>query len=165
MFITVHAATATIIGTQIANPILAFLAGLISHFVLDIIPHGDENLGKKFLGFRFKTGEKEDLKVMALYGSIDTFFMVIFLFFMFRTFNFISQDSVIWAIIGGILPDVLVAFHKLTKIRILNWFTKFHSWNHRFIVTRIKADIPIKYGVFMQLIVMIGLVWIMYRLQ
>lgn len=38
MFITTHAAIATIAGTQIANPIFAFIAGVILHFAFDIIP-------------------------------------------------------------------------------------------------------------------------------
>ena len=45
MFLTSHAAAALWITTKTTDPLLAFTLGFISHFALDIIPHGDETLG------------------------------------------------------------------------------------------------------------------------
>lgn len=162
MFVTVHAAAAVIIGKKINISIVAFLLGLVSHFILDLIPHGDDQLGKRFLGIKIKS--KEEFRIMALYGSIDSFFLAIFLIYLFKNFEFASANHVIWAIIGGILPDILVAIHKLTKFKPLNWFTKLHGKNHRLIVHRIKKDIPIRLGVAMQIIFMSVLIWLIYIL-
>ena len=41
MFITVHAAAATALSRYATIPLLAFVLGLLSHFILDMIPHGD----------------------------------------------------------------------------------------------------------------------------
>lgn len=160
MFVTVHAAAATIIGKKMTNPILAFIIGFISHFILDIIPHGDENLGKKFLGIKLKT--REDFRILAMYGSIDSFCLAVFLIFLFTNFEFADTSTVIWAIIGGILPDIIVALHKITKLRCLNWFAKLHSLNHGLIVHRTQKDIPLRLGVALQIIIMTGIVWLIY---
>ncbi|MFA5029711.1 MAG: hypothetical protein WC518_03105 [Patescibacteria group bacterium] len=161
MFITVHAAAAAILGRQAANPVIAFILGLISHFVLDAIPHGDEHLGKKFLGFGIK--EKEDFRIMALYGSIDSFFLAVFLIFLFKNFEFNNNgDNIAWAIVGGILPDILVAIYKLKNFKLLRWFSNLHMRNHRLIIKETAADIPLKYGVLMQVCFLIALIWLIY---
>ena len=163
MFITVHAAAATILGKQTTNVGLAFLLGVISHFVLDMIPHGDEQLGKTFFGNKIKyLKDKGELKLMAMYGSIDSVFLAMFLLFLFKNFEFANSDTVIWAIIGGILPDFIMALYKLTELKILKPITDFHFYIHRFLVTKLKADLPLKYGVVMQICFMIFLICVIY---
>jgi len=163
MFITVHAAAAAIIGRSIPNPFLAFLAGVVSHFILDIIPHGDSKMGKKFWGQRLKfLQEKGELKFMALYGSIDSLVLAFILMFMFRNFEFSRADNVIWAMVGSIIPDITVAIYKLRNFRIIKWFFYLHNKNHNLIVNKIDFDLPLQYGVFMQLIILTGLIWTMY---
>lgn len=44
MYSPVHATAGELIATAIPNPTLAFLAGISSHYILDAIPHGDEEL-------------------------------------------------------------------------------------------------------------------------
>ena len=153
MFITVHAAIATLAGAEIENPFLAFLAGMGLHFIFDIIPHGDKELGKRFFGLQLSKYKEEDkIKAMALYGSLDACALVIYLLVLFKTFDFARFDSVSWAIIGGIIPDILVGIYQVTKIKYIKWFYKFHNWNHHLLLNRIKNDIPIKYGILVQII-------------
>ena len=160
MFVTVHSAAATIIGKKISNSTLAFVLSLISHFILDLIPHGDESLGKKFLGIKIKN--KEDFRILALYGSIDTCLLAIFLIFLFKNFSFATNDHVVWAIIGGILPDVLVAFYKITNLKLLKPIADIHGRNHSWLIRKFKTDIPLKYGVILQIILMSLIVWLIY---
>ena len=47
MFLTAHTSVALLISTKIINPFLGFILGFISHFLVDIIPHGDESIGIK----------------------------------------------------------------------------------------------------------------------
>jgi len=61
MFITVHAAAATVIGKNISSPIIAFLLGLLSHLILDLILHGDSKMGKRFWGERLKFLQEKGL--------------------------------------------------------------------------------------------------------
>jgi len=132
------------------------------HFILDMIPHGDEHLGKKFFGMKLREQPKDDFRILALYGIIDSFFMAVFLIFLFKTFDFATNDNTVWGIIGGILPDILVAFYKLKPNRWLKWLFDFHKFNHGWLINRLNADIPLKIGVIMQTTFMIILVWLIY---
>ena len=155
MFITVHAAASAIIGEEITYPPLAFIVAFLFHFVLDIIPHGDQQLGKKFFGLNLsKFKEKGYVKSLALYGSLDACFLAFFLIFLFKNFQFTNQDSVVWAIIGGILPDILVALHKLTSSRVLGWFNTLHLKIHHLAIDRLGGDIPLQYGLIVQAVMM-----------
>lgn len=151
MFITVHAAVATLAGTQITNPVLAFFAGAGLHFIFDIIPHGDSQLGKKFWGLKVKKfKETEKLKAIMLYGSLDSCALVIYLIYLFKNFDFAKADSISTAILGGVLPDLLVVFYQFTKIKGLKWFYDFHNRIHNLLINKIKKDIPMKYSILMQ---------------
>ncbi|MFA5047947.1 MAG: hypothetical protein WC516_02820 [Patescibacteria group bacterium] len=155
MFITVHAAASVIVGEEITYPPLAFIISFLFHFVLDIIPHGDQQLAKKFLGLNLsKFKEKGYIKTLALYGSLDACFLAFFLIFLFKNFQFPNRDSVVWAIIGGILPDILVALHKLTNSRLLSWFNKLHFKVHHLAIDRLGGDIPIKYGLVVEAVML-----------
>ncbi len=163
MFITVHAAAAVIIGKSIPNPFLAFLAGVLSHFILDIIPHGDSQMGKKFWGQRLKfLQEKGELKFMAIYGSIDSLMLALFLIFLFKNFEFTRADNVIWAMVGSIIPDFTVAFYKLKEFRAIKWFFRLHNKNHNLLVNKIDFDLPLQYGVLMQIIILTAITWTIY---
>lgn len=151
MFITVHAAAATAIAKNIPNPFIAFICGFLSHFLLDIPPHGDTKLGKKFLGLKLSEDKhKEDIRPLALLGTLDSFSLAILILYLFRNFDFVNADSVVWAIIGGILPDVIMVTYKLTKFKPLYLIEKWHQKNHYLLLNRLKGDIPFKYGLIFQ---------------
>ena len=161
MFITVHAATAVIIGKQVNSSIVGFLLGVASHFILDMIPHGDEQLGTTFFGNKIKLlKERGELKLMAMYGSIDSIFLAFLLLFLFKNFEFVNKDAVIWTIIGALIPDANAALYKLTEWKIFKGFQKIHTTIHSLIVKKFKADMPLKYGVAMQVCFLAILIWI-----
>ena len=154
MFITVHAAAGAIVGTQVSNPFIAFAIGVILHFIMDIIPHGDRELGKRFFGLlNKKLSEEEKLKSLAAYGMMDYIVLIFFLLYSIKNFYFAKDDSVVWAIIGSILPDLLVAMYMLTKSRWLKWFFDFHHWVHHLVIGHLKNDIHLKTGIAMQIII------------
>jgi len=165
MFISVHAAAAMVVGKTVASSPLAFILGFVLHFVLDIIPHGDEKLGKKFFGIEIgKFQRHDDFKPLALYGSLDACFLGIFLAFMFKNFEFVRADNVVWAIFGGIIPDVLVAFYKLYNIKPLKWFYDLHNSIHTVLLKRIKKDLPLKYGIAWQGLIFVFLIWLLFTI-
>ena len=166
MFITIHAATGALIGTEIANPIIAFIISFAMHFLIDIIPHGDRELGKKFFGLiNKKISEEEKIKSLAAYGIIDYVILIFFLLFMFKNFSFAKNDGVIWGIIGGVLPDLLVAVFVLTKTKYLKWFFDFHKWNHHLIIEKLNNDISLKKGILMQVVIFLFLLLILYKIS
>ena len=48
MILLAHTITGAIIGEKISNPFLVSLIALISHFILDRIPHWNYEVPKKF---------------------------------------------------------------------------------------------------------------------
>ncbi|MFA6593668.1 MAG: hypothetical protein WCT16_00230 [Candidatus Buchananbacteria bacterium] len=161
MFITAHAAASAVIGKEIANPLLAFVISIVLHFVFDIIPHGDRDYCKRFFGLQFKRfSEEEKFKSMAFYSLIDTVLLVFFLLYLFKSFAWAKDDSVIWAIIGGIIPDFIVAIYMLTKSRWLKGFFNFHHENH----SLIKWDFSLYGGMVFQAVIFCALVSLLYLL-
>jgi len=159
MFLTVHSTVAITLTQNIHNPAGAFLIGVISHFILDSIPHGDEIF------------EKIGIKGMAKLAIIDHVGVIIMLssIFLFKP-DFIFTSSIIFAIIGAMTPDWLMAIYELSKsgaklpigslapliLRFLNKITKpvykLHSWVHRVI----KYDINFSIGITLQIILLVG---------
>ncbi|MFH1866573.1 MAG: hypothetical protein ABIJ81_00605 [Patescibacteria group bacterium] len=126
MYLTVHGAAALIIARAIPNPIIAFLVSLLSHFILDFIPHGDEFLTKSFTPPR---------ALRRLFGAaiIDGILLVFFvLLYLVVTPDY--QLSLLSAsLFGALLPDLLMASYLITKTRWLKKFTYFHSSLHNWL--------------------------------
>ena len=152
MFLSVHGAAGALIGTEVTNPWLAFAASFVLHFVMDIIPHGDHDFGKRFFGLlNKKLSEEEQIKKMIAYEVLDLAVVLFFVIYSFKNFYFAKDDSVIWAIIGGIIPDIIVFLYFTTKTKLLKWFFDFHKWNHHLLFNHgLKKDLPLKVGMFMQ---------------
>lgn len=127
MFLTVHASAGIIIGQQTGNIWLAFLAGIISHIILDIIPHGDQNLVES--GERFKPEEIKKIRKIAL---LDILIMSAVMSTIYLA-NLVSPAAV-WpvlvAVFGAILPDFLSGIYALTNAPWLRWQFKFQYSLH-----------------------------------
>jgi len=127
MFLTVHATAGVIVGQQTGNLYLAFLAGVISHIVLDIIPHGDQDLVKS--NEKFKPEEIKKLRNITL---LDVFTMTILLSAIYLTglINSSQVWPVLLAVTGAILPDFLSGIYALTNWRWLRWQFQFQYKLH-----------------------------------
>jgi len=121
MFLTVHASAGVLIGHYAKNIWLAFILGFISHFILDAIPHGDENL----IIDKADITKKEIMKVLAL-ASSDGLVMLSVLGLLYMSGQFELTPSIIAAVIGTILPDVFNGIYMVTKF---SWFEKFSHWH------------------------------------
>jgi hypothetical protein len=73
MLMAVHGAVGALIGENVTNPLLAFGLAFGSHFLLDVIPHGDHHHVQSF-----KTEKK--LKKMINLIILDMIVGVLFLF-------------------------------------------------------------------------------------
>ena len=141
MLISVHATVGAIIGQNVSKPLLAFVLAFISHFLLDLIPHGDKELIKAY---------RNDFKNKAMLYLIyfDLITTPILLGLLFYTGQITYSTTVLWGIIGGVLPDILVAIHEISD----KFFTrthKFHNWTHE----KFKWSIPLKFGLVVQIII------------
>jgi hypothetical protein len=125
MFLTVHATTGIIISQQTGNIWLGFLAGFISHFILDTIPHGDQNLVKD--RHNITSTEKRLIRNLGLADTLIMVFTVVSLYLA----GFISYPALALAgVVGSILPDYINAFYIFFKVRLLKWYFNFHFALH-----------------------------------
>jgi hypothetical protein len=102
MLITAHGLAGALIGKEAGYPPLAFLLGLVSHFVLDSIPHcdgPDDVAGKDESSLTSKT--QYVLIVVDL--LLFVFVLLIVYFFNSDLFN----NGMIWGIAGALLPDLI----------------------------------------------------------
>jgi hypothetical protein len=124
MLLTVHTSVGTLIGNYINSGILAFTLSFISHFLLDMIPHGDHG----FFEMYYRKGKKT--KRMVGLASLDITVMTIFVIDLFTKNAFLYPKIVILGITGSILPDFLIGFSELTKSRPLEKIKNFHNFSH-----------------------------------
>ncbi|MFA6255016.1 MAG: hypothetical protein WC675_03205 [Patescibacteria group bacterium] len=147
MFLTVHATLGTIIGEYTGNIGLAFAAGFVSHFILDMIPHGDQDLMT-----REKSNlAKQDLVLTAKIASADGLVMIIFLAILYWQHIIPLTLPVLAGIIGSIAPDFINGFYLLTKHPWLKKYSYYHFALHDFI----KIRLSITTGFICQLLIVI----------
>jgi len=147
MFLTVHSTVGVIIGQTTGNIWLAFLAGFISHFLLDIIPHGDTELAGENAAFAKKDVDK--IKKLAL---IDLLTMSALLSALYLAGLITSPIPVLFAIAGAIIPDFIQGVYILTKTPLLKKYFDIHYKLH-FIFN--GFTINLKQGIIVQSIFLI----------
>lgn len=123
MFLTAHATVAAALTQSIPNPLVAFVIGFFSHFVLDAIPHGDEIIGTS----PTKKGRMIRLFIAA---SIDGVILFIVLFTALSRGLFHFPTSTLFAAFGSMLPDALQILPEIFDSPILSRFRDFHHRCH-----------------------------------
>lgn len=160
MFLAVHAAVGAIAGNAVQSPTAAFALGVASHFFTDMIPHGDEGMYEGY-----KSGTK--VKRALAYVGADALATVVLISLFFIREDFFNPLAVAMGIVGGLLPDLLVGLFEIIKPKHRNWFNRalakfhgFHMANHHFLIQHARKgkDIPLRYGITMQLVVLTVLV-------
>ncbi|MBN1778772.1 MAG: hypothetical protein JW816_00925 [Candidatus Buchananbacteria bacterium] len=154
MFLTVHATTALIIAKIAPNPIVAFLGGFISHYLLDGIPHGDEDFFAKFDGKKWKL-------VVGTIAAIDFSIMGLWLIFLLYQNQLPNLNNAMAAVVGSILPDFLNGLHILTDAKIFNPFAKINQLSHRLMT---KKPTPYRIGFFYQAIFFAAIIYLLFKL-
>ena len=143
MFLTTHAAAGILISQHVHNPLAVFSLSFASHFVLDFIPHGDENLYHdddwKFRG---------KYKRVVLLNMIDVAALVSMVLVVVAKPNTPSGHLMLIGILGSVLPDFLSHFfpliherlswlflvrwmYGLTKPTGIRYFVRAQNWLHR----------------------------------
>lgn len=150
MFLTVHATAGALIGQTSPNIWLAFILGLISHYALDAIPHGDETLGGKD---KTKIGKYGIIFIIKI-ASIDSVIMSILLACLYLKGYVDISWPILAGIAGSIIPDFLNGIYLLTKSKLLEKSSLFHFDLHFLL----KKTVSLKTGMLIQLIILIALI-------
>ncbi len=145
MTLTTHATVGAVIGHAVGTPALAFIFGFISHFLIDMIPHGDTGLSDNFRVLKRKR------KQAVAYVVVDAVIALFFVLLLANTRDIESMRTFSWGIAGGVLPDLIVGLYEVTKTPLLKWFNTFHFYFHNFFVRR-KGDVPLYYALMAQIV-------------
>lgn len=153
MFLSTHALAGIIISQHVHSVPLGFGLALLSHYVLDMIPHGDERLGSWV--------KEKFLRRFALTFLTDVGFLALFVITVHVTGDWPSPNVALAAIAGAVLPDLIWAaydgyrmllikhFPRATKIiqdvtRLESFFNhheRLHRWFHAFIEKRLTFKV------------------------
>ncbi len=124
MFLSVHSIVALTSIKYIHNPLLLFIVNFILHYILDAIPHGDgDNIDNGF--------KKENLNYLIL-ASLDVLFVLIIGITFYKTYHY-NIYSIIAAISGAILPDILWGVYQVTKFKFFKWADDLNNFAHQII--------------------------------
>ncbi len=165
MFLTTHAAAGIFIAQHVHNPLAVFGLSFASHFGLDFIPHGDEEL---YHDEEWKILKK--FKRPILVNLFDLLGLVGLIFWTINQPGETTSRLMTIGIIGGILPDFLSFLfpvihqrlswlwlvrwlYKLTKPTGLRYFVRGQDWMHNLLHHEIfRRDLPFWAGLTMQII-------------
>lgn len=152
MFLTPHTSVALWISTKATNPILAFGLSLLSHFILDIIPHGDETLGEH------KETERERRLYLRKTAFVDVMLSSILIYYYIARHQQFNPWLLSAVILGAWIPDLMWISIETFKIRFMYWYIRFHTRVHRLIDWRY----PLHYGVPFQILVTLFMIKITF---
>ncbi|MFH0952489.1 MAG: hypothetical protein V1838_04935 [Patescibacteria group bacterium] len=157
MFGTTHASVGIVISQHVDKPLNIFLLAILSHFILDFIPHGDERL---YHDEEWKENKK--YKRVTIITAIDLTLLITMTLILYSTNDLPRMALISAGIIGSTLPDllnqVLPVFHeKLNWLFVVRWLHKFlksfrlgtflkahnslHGWLHRAAHFRVPAKV------------------------
>lgn len=139
MYLSVHGLAGALIGSQITNPFWAFLLSVISHFILDAIPHDITEIKD----WRARGNFKKRFAVEAL---IDFSFLLFVLAILWQKEMLPINLSILAGITGAILPDFIWGGAELFNIenKAIEAYKKFHGWAHRVFLP--EGYLPLKYA-------------------
>ena len=126
MFLSVHSVAATTLAQSSLPTGMVFLLSFLSHFALDIIPHGDENILPKI------KAKKHKIKSMITIAIIDSGVIFVSLLALKK----LGIEVLSWRILGAIffatLPDGLQFLEYVTdgKIKLIHIQQKLHRYIH-----------------------------------
>jgi hypothetical protein len=129
MTTTTHTAIGAVIGTLVGTPVLGFFLGVLSHYLVDMIPHGDMHM-REANNLVNKTNERR-AHLFVIADIICAITLVVILGSILP--NDVTKSSLYAAsIFGSILPDVLVGLNDLVKTKVGRKHTHIHFLFHDF---------------------------------
>ena len=159
MILVAHGIVGAAVGSFFPqNPLLAFFAGFLSHFVFDAIPHWHYRIRSISLKADsprevFKVGWELILDAFKI--SLDFFLGFLLAAMIFTKGNY-SDYSVFAGALGGVFPDGLLLLSSVWRNKILILFRKFHFFVH----TGIYLDSRPVFGPLSQAAVVLAVVFI-----
>ena len=128
MFLTVHVTTGAWIGTVMPNVPAAFFVGVVSHFLLDRVPHYDPPIAPGTA----KDGVLKNpifQRFLAI-AAIDVALALVMTAGLVRQLPAGSTRAIVAGAVGGMFPDLLFGLYRLTNHPWLAAFNRLHAAIH-----------------------------------
>ena len=150
MFYIIHVLAGAIIAKFFPNLFVIIILSLLSHFLIDIIPHKDSLFDKRVFKKSYKIKITDKAVLFEIIKSILTLLLIIYLQIHFKSL------LMLFAIFVSLLPDIVKIGH-LTNLRNNKLFKKYMLFH-----SRIQKDVSWKLEILIQLIVAIILIKILF---
>lgn len=138
MTLTTHAAIGAAIGTFVGNPFLGFTLGIVSHLLVDMIPHGDSVV---LTAYKVKKKKKAGVAYVMVDASI-AIMLLMGLVGIDHAGQATSSLAFAAAVMGSVLPDLLTGVSEIYSTPLLKKYYKFHFYFHNFFTSR-YGDVPL----------------------
>jgi len=164
MILASHIIVSGLLGATTQNYFLAGFFGLVSHYILDAVPHWDFYLSPEF-NVKAETEDGNFIKEKLFWKEIgkivvDILIGLSLLFIFLKTLGYINIAAVFISVFFGILPDSLQLFYLMTKWKFIKWNMDLQQFMHFSIHKKIEqAFWP---GIIAQ-IATIGIVFLILR--
>ncbi|VVB77766.1 Uncharacterised protein [uncultured archaeon] len=159
MFWVIHILLGMVIGLEFHSAWLIIPIALLSHFILDYIPHWDGFFDKELFQ---ETGFAKITKRDFMVKLIDFSFMILITLYFYSMYieggMIVNKNYLILGAFMALLPDLVKIgyFTRLKKRKTFKKYLHFHS--------RIQRDINWKKGLIIQAILLIILLLYLNRL-
>jgi hypothetical protein len=155
MTTTTHTAIGVLIGTAVGNPILGFALGVISHYLVDVIPHGDMHMRDSN-----NLVNKKNERLSHVFVITDVALGITLLNILGTILPDDVTRSTVYAasIFGSILPDLLVGINDLVKSALGRKHTHLHFLFHDFLCRK-HGDPKLRYSLAVQALFVVGVVY------
>lgn len=165
MFLTTHAAAGIALSHVSNDPLTVFGLSFASHFVLDFIPHGDENL---YGNYQFP-GKRQFRKAVVV-NTIDVALLTGLAIWAIHNPTGGNSRLMLIGILGSVLPDFIshlfpIIHERLSWLWLIRWmyaitkptglrlFARGQNWLHGLFHHKIiRTDIPLSAGITLQVL-------------
>ncbi|MCW1930448.1 MAG: hypothetical protein KIH62_003970 [Candidatus Kerfeldbacteria bacterium] len=153
MTLSTHAAAGIMIAEWTGNPLLGFLIAIMSHYLLDMVPHGDE-----FVYWRYI--HNKDDRIAKTAGTVDILVLSLMLTLLLTYGDDFHGSLTLLGALGGTLPDLLINIDSVLRRhppksrvgRAGEWLIKKHYTMHMFFHQLLFIPVRYRMALFLQLI-------------
>jgi len=144
----IHALLGILIASHTSSKILILILGIVSHFILDMIPHWDGPFNRE----EFKrTGKAKINKLNAFLRIIDAILVISLVYYIAGT----PEDGLlIFSIFSALLPDI-IKIGYITKLK-----NNKHYMNQLKFHAKIQKDADWRLGLIIQLIIALIIIYL-----
>ncbi len=147
MTATSHAIIGTFIAVRFIDPVVAVSLAVVSHYLLDIVPHWDSGTNRR------QKSEKRFLTEAIIDASISLVVSFLIYYYIFGLTNYFY----LYLVVGfSLLPDIVTMLTRFVfKKKSPLW-----NWNNR-LQSKLNQKLALPWGILTQIIV-IGAVYVFF---